>query len=286
MSREIILFFHIEKCGGTSLVEFFRRNLPFRACEAVSKTNVFSEEELATTLKVYPRLKVLSGHNLTIDAINWLEDRNFEVDSFTILRNPLERTISDFLHDYRKGTFTGSLIDYANISWKQNYLGKFLGSGDPAKAYRNLERIGSIIEIKQSMQFINQLSQAHGLVPRIPYAIENKAASGLPEDVTVRDGAKVGRYSISQEAHTRLLHVNGLDLDLWKYAQSRLVQPVSEDIVRTKYPRRNSTGWKKLAASLQRNLAYKPMIGIRSKYYALPRNRANPQAVAEETAFQ
>ncbi len=286
MNNKIIVFFHIEKCGGTSLVEFFRRNLPFQACEAVSKTNAFTEAELRKTLRLYPSIKALSGHNLQVEVIDWLEERGFDVVSFTILRDPLERAISDFLHDYRKSTFVGSLIDYANIAWKQNYLAKFLGSGDPDKALQNLGRIGSVVEIGKSGDFVDRLLRDNGLDPQLPYAIENKASSQLPDEVKREGGVQVGRYSIAPEAHARLLEVNGLDLEIWRCAQARWDQLPNEGTKPSLQPHSSSDGWRKLAASLQRNLAYKPLMGIWSKYYALPRNRSNPATVTEESAFR
>ena len=286
MKRRIVVFFHIEKCGGTSLVELFRRNLPFQACEAVSLTNALSQSELQKTLRVYPNLKVLSGHNLQIEVLDWLVEAGFEVTSFTILRDPIERAISDYLHDLRKGSFTGSLADYSQITWKHNYIAKFLGSGREKCARANLSKIDDIVEIQHSDDFVRSLSGRENLPWTSDYTIANKASDELPSDVCCAEGIAVGRYRIAEATHSALLAVNELDLQIWRECQ------LSESTVRDDLRERDGirlrvvSGWQRYIASLKRNLIYKPVMGTWSKYYALPRNRSDPSEVKAASAFR
>lgn len=286
MRKSIFVFFHIEKCGGTSLVEFFRSNLPFQACEAVSKTNAFTRSELEKSLKVYPRLRVLSGHNLQVEILDWLQEMGYTARSFTILRDPIERTISDYLHDYRKGTFDGGLRDYADIPWKQNYLARFLGSGDVERAVSNMEKIDAIVDIRHSAAYVSELLNNNDVAMRHAYAIANRAGGELPRDVAVSAGVDVGRYRIAKDCHARLLEANQIDLEIWARLKSEALSGGYECQVREQQLAQSLGGLSKRAASLYRNFLYKPSIGIWSRYYALPRNRFDPSKIAPETAFK
>ncbi|MEH6714987.1 hypothetical protein [Parasphingorhabdus flavimaris] len=283
--RRVIIFFHIEKCGGTSLVHFFRNNLPFQSCEAISRTNALTISEWKKALLVYPKLKVISGHNLQVDIIDWFRKVGIEVESFVIYRDPIERTISDYLHDYRKGTFNGTLEEYAQILWKQNYMSKFLGSGHEMRALGNLEKFDHLVPVGESAQFAASLFSAHSIPVHHPYSITNKAGGKMPDDVNVADGIRVGRYKIAEGVWHTLSEKNEMDITLFSHFEKKRVSrqySVGEPQVR-KADDRTAVGPK--LASAQRNLLYKPLIGVWSKYYALPRNRFDPRAVMAKGAF-
>jgi hypothetical protein len=286
MNKKIMVFFHIEKCGGTSLVEYFRNNIPLQACEAISKTNALTLSELEKTLSIYPKLRVISGHNLQVDIIDWLEERGYSVESFTILRDPIERAISDYLHDFRKGTIQVPLIDYIDIPWKQNYLAKFLGSGSTDYSYQNLEKIDNVVSVERSAGFVTALLAKHKIPQRSPYLIANKATGELPDDVKLMSGVRIGKYNISAEAYKKLIEVNRFDVELWRYAQTSLhIEQGEEQHSESKGTSLGATVLKK-AASVQRNLLYKPRMGRWPVYYSLPRNSIDPRYVDEENAFR
>ncbi|SIT13901.1 Sulfotransferase family protein [Roseivivax lentus] len=287
MKRNILIFFHIEKCGGTSLVNYFRNNLPFQSCEALSKTNVLSYKEWQTTLKTYPNLKVISGHNLNTNIIEWFTDAGFDVRSFTVLRDPLERCISDYLHDRRKKTFEGSLDEYASIPWKQNYISKFLGHGDTDKAEIGIKKIQSLVHVKDSSNFIEREIVEIGHSITAPYTIANKATGILPDDVCVRHGVKIGKYSISHDSFELLRKYNQIDSAIWEEHLKRIDEVGEAPHHGIDYSDSNSPkDWalRKLA-HIYRNAYFKPKMKIFSRHYSLPRNRSDPRKVSEIDAF-
>lgn len=288
MKRKIFLFFHVEKCGGTSLVNFFRNNYPLQACEAVSKSNRLQKTELKTILFCYPRIKVLSGHNLHTDVIDWLLDAGFEVYSFTLLRNPVERLISDYLHDHRKGTFGGTLCDYSSIAWKKNYISRFFGAGAAESGARNISRLDCVMPLWKSEDFARLLVTSELGHINSPYIKSNTSGSTLPSDVQQSDGVRVGSYEISRKAYDLIVEGNEIDIQLFEVFRTSTfeIEGVNEKTVGSSCTRFLGK-WRGLrtAARIQRNILYKPLVGVTPGYYALPRNADDPRLVDEKDAF-
>ncbi len=89
MNYEKVIFLHIAKTGGTSIVEYFRNRLP--ANSVLSHGDFFSTREDPPLLPASIADKLfISGHF----GYNYIADYLAGAFSFTILRDPLARVLS------------------------------------------------------------------------------------------------------------------------------------------------------------------------------------------------
>lgn len=126
MNKEKIFFIHIPKSAGTSLIRIFASNIYFNKFFAVYPTRNTHPKEF---LENYPemlksisvrrlrRLKIIGGH------FNYGVHHHLNATSnyITILRNPVDRVISEYYYMKQKGFYHQSLIFNETLSLK-NYL--------------------------------------------------------------------------------------------------------------------------------------------------------------------
>ena len=131
------IFCHIPKTAGTSLNYVLRKNFKYKLYSPIE----LNLDDIAVNrlTRRMPYLEVLSGHNLKPHLIHR------EVRWFTFMRNPNERLVSHYVHQYSSG------IDAYKLSFEQwlkkfnrsNMHVKWLG-GDLDRAYDNLSRMSFI----------------------------------------------------------------------------------------------------------------------------------------------
>lgn len=109
------VFYHIPKCGGSSIREFFNKLFLYKkftaeqiyiACESTVKPNIMDENKLDNFITNFYKTKVLLAHINN----NFYEklDSNFKI---TCIRNPISRAISSFNHFVLMEKPNANLVD-------------------------------------------------------------------------------------------------------------------------------------------------------------------------------
>lgn len=291
--RNVVLYCHIEKCAGTSLIKKFINELPFRAVNLLTNENTVTLKELKRTKRVYGTPKVISGHSINPTTFNNFKSLYPSISTFTIIREPCARLISNYLHDRTRGVWDGTLQEYISIPWKQNYLLRFLGGGNPDEGMAGYEKIDFKISVKNINRSFPILVEALGL--DISTSVEKRNSfqqnkSDVPDDISVENGIKVGSYSISQEAYDDMCRLNQKDIEFYKKALEQEEAWLETENVSPKTPEA-SKGRSKGSKFLQhmewlyRNMIYKPFVIRRVGYHALPRNAQSPLLTDVQDAF-
>lgn len=286
----LLVFCHIEKCAGTSLIDKFRTELPFRSCDVISSTNLASRNELRLVQRLYPCIQLISGHNMAPAAFNDVHEVFGRFTSFTVIREPLERLISNYVYDRARGVWTSSLSDYSDIGWKQNYLGKFMGGGDEVVGWSMLDRFDYVIPLPSLEFLLPKMLAASGfeisdVIPRSN--VSEKSGAKLPDDVLLVDGVHVGKYKIKPDTYEKLTRLNRIDIDGYADVNGRTTAVLAAEInsnagVRTGLGNRHVLV---SAASAYRNLIYKPLACGKLGPVGLPRNLINPIKAAHLDVF-
>jgi hypothetical protein len=96
------VFYHIPKCGGSSIREFFKHafvskqfknNEIYIACEDTNRPNIMDETKLAFYKTHFDKTRVLLAH-----INNTLYEKLDSKFNITCIRNPIHRAISSFNH--------------------------------------------------------------------------------------------------------------------------------------------------------------------------------------------
>jgi hypothetical protein len=102
MNKFEFIFYHIPKCGGSSIREFlkqlflskqFNNEDIYVACEEQGKPNIMDDTKLGVLINNYNTTKILLAH-----INNNLFDRLHSHFTITCVRNPIHRAISSFNH--------------------------------------------------------------------------------------------------------------------------------------------------------------------------------------------
>jgi hypothetical protein len=289
--ENVVLFCHIEKCAGTSLVKKLTDEMPFRAVNLLVNQNTVTLKELKKTKLLYGRPKVISGHSINPSTFPNFRKVYPNITTFTVLREPCARLISNYLHDRTRGVWDGNLHDYMSVSWKQNYLLRFLGGGDPEKGLLGYEKIDYKLSVKNINRSFPLLVKALGLPISRDLKKKNSFQqnnSVLPKDISVENGVKVGHYSISHDTYKVMTKLNEKDIafyemalkqeELWITQQSTSLAHDTSETIRT------SKALQKLEW-LYRNTVYKPFLIGKVGYHALDRNSYSPDVTSSHDAF-
>jgi hypothetical protein len=271
----IALFYHVEKCGGTSLISSSRMRPGFLHCDLVIKdrqANAASSDDLARALKYYPKADFISGHCLNPMRAKDYSDviascRGRRAVHIALLREPQARLLSDYTHDLERRGSNASLDDYLETGWKQNYLCRFFGEGDLDPAASVLRSFDLVADVASEGAVIARLAEDHE-IELLPPAHVNSARAGLSPELSVEGGVSIGRYRVSEAHARRLRDVTALDQAL--LAKIDLLPPEAQG--RTEKPKLAEDATRSGRARWYRNLVYKPLGCRRFGETALPRN--------------
>ncbi|WP_298901653.1 sulfotransferase family 2 domain-containing protein [uncultured Psychroserpens sp.] len=234
--KKASVFFHIPKSGGSTFVGLLQASLnqnaqtatPTHKTDSVGNTTIFHID----FLDKHRRFK---GAKFLKDIeINNRDDK----EMFLILRNPLDRLISEFnfqfhILDGKNGNTNAAIITklkqkpktfeaYIACKETQNYQSKFLLGrpiNDPKKITdKEFERLIDSIEslpihcgiTDEYASFLNLFEEKTGIV--------------LPKKVTVRKKTPFMYQTIVDETiKSRVMELNAFDYKLYEYAKNKVV---------------------------------------------------------------
>ncbi len=283
----MLIFSHIEKCAGTTLISHFRKQLPFQSVDAISNQNRITKNDLKKIKFLYPAVKVCSGHSITPDRKEIFEQEFGETQSMSIVREPLERLISNYVHDVRRGIWQGSLDDYAMIPWKNNYLLKFLGSGSVDRGLSGSETVDYLLPVRKFEDCLPTILKNCDIdIPSVltKQNVSSQHPTRIPDDVKVTNGVSIGGYSITEKAFKKIRTMNAADINFWNDFDANF-DSTPYNVEGPSNNKNNGGELSSKAANLYRNLIYKPLVMKRFGYHAIPRNSRSPELVRIDESF-
>ena len=291
MSQPLFIYAHIEKCGGTTINHLCRSVFGARHVDVVPRDRgamLVSQRDLDDTLSICPRIASLSGHSIRPFLDLDFGDRDPQY--FTLLRDPVERYVSDFRHFVELCGFSGSFEDWLEVEDRQNFQVRAMaGDLDLDKAKDVVrERValcGCLDQFDAFMESLHKLMTPHGL--GTVYKVSNqagqrdrrpfqrilfRAAKGFDEqsERETLTSVDVDRYRTAIEER------NQLDIALYKYVNEEVFPAQASELAsRESAPALPSSSRQLYANILFRNLIYKPRMGYPPfVFHSLPRYRS------------
>jgi len=280
----LAIFPHVEKCGGTSVIAASRRRRALRHCDLVPSdrmANRASARDFGAALRAYRRLDFVSGH--CIAPASLAEFRQMAIDAgyahvvtVTVLRPPIERLLSDYVHDVTRRSSHLSLSDFIQIGWKQNYYIRFFGDGEPAEARRALDAL-DIVDVSGGDRLRSELPRAGFAFAARDATRSNVFEATPPPDLCVEDGVAVGKYRVAPSDYEEMVRLNSDDITLFSNI-SRSGDMAHEEATGL-MPTISERESRPMSQRLYRNLVYKPLFARRAGMTLLPRNAAPAEQV-------
>jgi hypothetical protein len=269
--RRIVAFAHIGKTGGTTLIHVLRRNFGLRAVDVrplhASSEGVFSSADMKTMLRTNPWVECISGHS--VRCYSDLRREFPEVLYVTLLRNPLERYVSQYLQRIQKHGFI-SMEEFLERRQYHNVQTRFLaGEEDLGAALENLsEKMSVVGTVEQFDGFLEDLRRELKL-ERFDsrFRVLRRTSAGE------KKRALLDRYA------NELAEVNALDRELYEFARTRLSasenfaqegERSAEGGFRYRGGRVSRTGAMELADYVLRKFYYQPITSVVRKFNGLP----------------
>lgn len=260
-----LVFCHCEKNGGTTLIRLFRSILGIRHVDLIPvdiRANEATIDDFDATLAAAPFAVTVAGHSLKPHI-----DYGPRSAKFTLLRDPVDRYLSEFKHDSERRGFQGSLDDWMELRSRWNYQTKFIaGVRDLSQAKKvlenNLEFFGFTDSYDEFLRLVG-VNLGMAAFSSASSAPQNKSRTSL--ELTEAQRAK---------AEER----NGLDMELLSFAQDLYRERLPEWMARSAVEARNFRGFGEYGNILLRNLWYKPKLGMMPfEHHMLPVNAVNAQ---------
>ena len=168
LTRPLLAFVHIERCGGTTINSTLSRNFGWRIlyarCPSTQRVGIFGIGDLRIALLINPFLKCIAGH--PIKPHSELIRVVPKIRYITVLRDPIERYISHYQYRVDRMGESLSFEEFADMEKYSNIqTKKMVGCTDVEKAKEMLDRHFFLVGTTEKMDgFLVQLHKK--LAPR------------------------------------------------------------------------------------------------------------------------
>lgn len=257
---------HIEKCGGTTLIDVLRRNFQLDHFDVIPRDRqsmVFTADDLHDLLKFRPTVKSIAGHTIRLNS--GLENVAPQIQYITCLRDPVRRYVSDYCHFVERLGLEADFEAWLCREERHNLQTRAIaGAANLDAAIHLLEtRFELVGALENFSEFIQQLR----LVVEIPrstfdpwYEVRN-SRWGRPSVLSTSE--LIGKFG------ERIAAVNALDIKLHQHVlnvilpRQRAVWTADNSAAslaaRDRTPlERLRDARRRLLCRLYRNLVYKP----------------------------
>ena len=206
ISDEILAFSHIPKTAGTTLNYILKRHFAHRhlLVEYRKPPPVYTSKDLDFDLKINPAIRSIAGHTLKPYV-----DFGRDLTWFTFLRNPVDRFLSHYQHQYRSvEKFRIPLRDWMRTYERQNWMTRMIAGTEDVEAAKqilaNFAFVGLMERFDESLLLLKHLA-----IPDLDIAYKPKNVSA--------------RMATSFDDHlSEVIEQNSLDIELYEYAENRL----------------------------------------------------------------
>lgn len=254
----VIAFVHIEKTAGKAVKHQLRREFGVRHCDVKrwrKDADYFSAADLHRLLRIYPRLRSIAGHS--IKAYSDLKTDFPDLQYYTFLRDPIQRSISHYQYRVNLGSITRSFEDWiqdeSNHDWQVRTLA---GAPDLDRALRMIERDISFVGLQERLdESLILMNRALNLPQVISAASERVNAA---KNNNIRD--KI----VADTRNLRLLQkANQLDIELYRYAETVVYPRQQSAFGRAPESFRKAGGkkfWKRYGQGYCSNVVYRELV--------------------------
>lgn len=261
----VIAFVHIEKTAGKAIKHQLRRELGIRHCDVKrwrKNADYFSAADLRRLLRIYPRLRSIAGHS--IKAYSDLKADFPDLQYYTFLRDPIQRSISHYQYRINLGSINCSFEDWirdeANHNWQVRTL---VGASDLDQALHMIEHDISFIGLQERLdESLFLMNRALNL---------NQVSSTGSARVNAAKNNNIRDKIVGDTRNLRLLQTaNQLDIELYRYAET-VVYPRQQKTFgyapESLKKARGSHFWNRYGQSycsnaVYRALVYKPVVWL------------------------
>jgi len=271
-SQSLMAFVHIEKCGGTTVIDALRRTYLLNHVDVIPRDRnsmLYSEHDLRNLQRLRPRLASISGHSVRIHSN--LDAVVPNIVYFTCLRDPVRRYLSEYYYYVEQLGMAPGFKSWLDRTDRHNFQTRAIaGKTDIDLAKRILdERFAVVGLLEEFDEFFARLSYTahvatgYSICPVRGILNPRVACSSLPSPQALLD--QFGNLIES---------ANALDIELFRHAtettipRQRQRQPTKHPLIH-RIDASPTASWSsrlKTSASLAlyrtyRNLIYKPYVG-------------------------
>ncbi len=266
---EIIAFSHIPKTGGLTLERILRQNFGARHVTVIRKNvgagTIYTAKDLRRDLRIYPWVRSLSGHPLKIHSD--LQSLGIDFLWYTFLRDPINRYLSLYQHQYTRGRelYKLKFVEWMKTFERRNQMVRWIAGEEDLEAAKQL--------IEERMVFVGMtehydlslllLKRALGL-SEMSIAYKRRVNQAPTVHVRERILSEFDQYR--DDIHER----NNLDILLYEYVKgavwprqiARLGRPHDADVSsrEVRKPLKLAQWLRRLQNRAYRNLVYKPVL--------------------------
>ncbi|WP_320041118.1 sulfotransferase family 2 domain-containing protein [uncultured Desulfobacter sp.] len=270
--KTVFAFVHIEKAAGTTLNHILRNNffpnyIDVRPLKNES-TRIFKNDDLNVYMKINPCLKCISGHSIIPE--NLFVD-NIKIKYFTVLRNPVHRYVSQFLHLVKIKSIKNDFEFFLSHSHFNNYQTKKIAGKEDLDSAKSILS-NKMIEVGAVEEFDSFLLRLKKSLHPIKFD-----PTYTKKNIT---GSNAAKASLFDEYENEILHRNELDIKLYNYVLNQLIpernNQYGQTVLKTDLERfrrdnvHTKTHVKNYADYIIRKVYYEPITGLIRKKSGMP----------------
>jgi hypothetical protein len=272
----MLAFVHIEKCGGTTLIDLLRRNLLFDHFDVIPRDRnsmLFSAADLQHLLAFRPTVKSVAGHSIRLESD--LQSVVSQIQFITCLRAPERRYVSDYLHFVDRLDCDIEFPQWLQREDRHNFQTRAIaGKPDLPLAIQRLEtRFSAVGVVERFPQFVSQVTS-------IVQTFANRRFDPWYEIQNTRQKRRgaVDAGQLLETYRDQIRDANNLDIQLYEHAINSLCPRQTDRFVKEVPPlpshranwARLQDAQKRLLVRVYRNLLYKPHVGHLPLPHRLP----------------
>jgi hypothetical protein len=278
---------HIEKCGGTTLIDVLRRNFQLDHFDVIPRNRqamLFTADDLDDLLKFRPTVRSIAGHSVRLSAD--LQTIVPGIQFVTCLRDPVRRYVSDYCHFIDR---LGARCDFAQ--WlaredRHNFQAQSIaGRADLNDAIHLVETRFAAVGVLEL--FDDLLAQLAAIVRR-SMRIELDTWYEIRNSRRTRRGSSPASELVAR-FRKEIVAANKLDIELYDYVRKVVLPRQAQQLGTAGADRSVSLGvrgwrgrWRdtqrRVLYRLYRNLVYKPHVGRLPLPHRLPIYEAERKA--------
>lgn len=280
----MLIFIHIEKCGGTTIETILRRSFGARHINLIpldQSAMCASNDDMKFLNKNFPKVCSISGHALR----PWIIDKkNTENLMYTLLRDPISRYVSDFLHFGAAFNSVSNFSDWLRLSERHNFMTRSICGAEDVKAAKRVicedfDLVGILEEFDEFQLMLQSLARPFKIFNT--YEVQNAAGNrykGLRKiyhNMYLKNpNNSLEEKKINYEKsdfikyHDEIVKVNRLDIELYQYVKEIIIPAQKKEINQRLDINTTKAGMiiPKLNEGihfLHRNMIYKKLVGVK-----------------------